>query len=127
MKKVLFFDIDGTLLNSELKIPEGVKRELKRLKEAGHYLFVASGRPLAFISNQIIDAGFNGFVLCNGAHVELNHEIIYENRKSYSAAIPFADKSGRKCGLCQPSARSQCVSRTGVGASKQNHSEWNSR
>ena len=83
MKKVLFFDIDGTLLNSELKIPEGVKRELKRLKEAGHYLFVASGRPLAFISNQIIDAGFNGFVLCNGAHVELNHEIIYENRIPY--------------------------------------------
>ena len=40
MKKVLFFDIDGTLLNSELKIPEGVKRELKRLKEAAHYLFV---------------------------------------------------------------------------------------
>ena len=83
VKKVLFFDIDGTLLNSELKIPEGVKRELKRLKEAGHYLFVASGRPLAFISNQIIDAGFNGFVLCNGAHVELNHEIIYENRIPY--------------------------------------------
>ena len=83
MKKVLFFDIDGTLLNSELKIPEGVKRELKRLKEDGHYLFVASGRPLAFISNQIIDAGFNGFVLCNGAHVELNHEIIYENRIPY--------------------------------------------
>ena len=83
MKKVLFFDIDGTLLNSELKIPEGVKRELKRLKEAGYYLFVASGRPLAFISNQIIEAGFNGFVLCNGAHVELNHEIIYENRIPY--------------------------------------------
>ena len=30
VKKVLFFDIDGTLLNSELKIPEGVKKELKR-------------------------------------------------------------------------------------------------
>ena len=83
MKKVLFFDIDGTLLNSELKIPEGVKRELKRLNEAGYYLFVASGRPLSFISNQIIEAGFNGFVLCNGAHVELNHEIIYENRIPY--------------------------------------------
>ena len=83
MKKVLFFDIDGTLLNSELKIPEGVKRELKRLKESVLYLFVASGRPLAFISNQIIDAGFNGFVLCNGAHVELNHETIYENRIPY--------------------------------------------
>lgn len=83
MKKVFFFDIDGTLLNSELKIPEDVKKELKRLKDAGHYLFIASGRPLAFISNQIIDAGFNGFVLCNGAHVELNHQIIFENRISY--------------------------------------------
>lgn len=29
VKKVLFFDIDGTLLNSELKIPEGVKKELR--------------------------------------------------------------------------------------------------
>lgn len=48
MKKVLFFDIDGTLLNSEFKIPEGVKRELKRLKEAGHYLFVASGLTFSF-------------------------------------------------------------------------------
>ena len=63
MKKVLFFDIDGTLLNSELKIPEGVKRELKRLKEAGHYLFVASGRPLAFISNHIHNLHFQAFSL----------------------------------------------------------------
>ena len=45
VKKVLFFDIDGTLLNSELKIPEGVKKELKRLntivdssKEEGDWL-----------------------------------------------------------------------------------------
>ena len=87
MKKVLFFDIDGTLLNSELKIPEGVKKELKRLKDAGHYLFVASGRPVAFISKQIIDAGFDGFVLCNGAHVELNHEIIFENRIPYEKVV----------------------------------------
>ena len=80
VKKVLFFDIDGTLLNSELKIPEGVKKELKRLKDA-------SGRPLAFISNQIIEAGFDGFVLCNGAHVELNHNIIFENRIPYEKVI----------------------------------------
>ena len=87
VKKVLFFDIDGTLLNSELKIPEGVKKELKRLKDAGHYLFVASGRPLAFISNQVIEAGFDGFVLCNGAHVELNHKIIFENRIPYEKVV----------------------------------------
>lgn len=43
VKKVLFFDIDGTLLNSELKIPEGVKKELKRLKDAGHYYLLLQG------------------------------------------------------------------------------------
>ena len=88
MKKVLFFDIDGTLLNSELKIPEGVKRELKRLKEAGHYLFVASGRPLAFISNQIIEAGFNGFVLF------VNETLVYATKEEYyNKSIAEKDKA----------------------------------
>ena len=43
VKKVLFFDIDGTLLNSELKIPEGVKKELKRLKMLGIIYLLLQG------------------------------------------------------------------------------------
>ena len=47
-QKVLFFDIDGTLIWSYggiQEIPQGVQKELKRLKEQGHKLFICSGRP----------------------------------------------------------------------------------
>ena len=51
MKKVLFCDVDGTLMihhpNGNI-IPEGVKEELKRLKELGYDLFIASGRPMFY-------------------------------------------------------------------------------
>lgn len=41
-EKVLFFDIDGTLVDNTYgvhEVPEGVKRELKRIQNDGHKLF----------------------------------------------------------------------------------------
>ena len=80
MSKVLFFDIDGTLLDKDLKIPEGVLKELKRLQEIGYYTFIASGRPLAYIPDEILNGNFDGYILCNGGHVELNKDMISEER-----------------------------------------------
>ena len=45
-EKVLFFDIDGTLVCSQMgiyEIPLGVKQQLNRLKKQGHKLFICSG------------------------------------------------------------------------------------
>lgn len=81
MKKVLFFDIDGTLIdvgNGITDIPEGAKRQMRKLQKQGHLLFIATGRPYAFISEVINDFGFDGMVLSNGAHVELNGKTIYQ-------------------------------------------------
>ena len=50
--KALFFDIDGTLIDPNIGImhvPESVKTELQRLKNLGHKLFIATGRPKAVI------------------------------------------------------------------------------
>lgn len=94
MKKVLFFDIDGTLMINELGnniIPEDVKVQLKRLKNLGHYIFVASGRPIGFLSQQITDVHFDGYVLCNGSHVELNNQLIYEKTIPYDEVLALTD------------------------------------
>lgn len=80
MRKVLFFDIDGTLTDIHGGVPEipvGAKRKMKELQKQGHLLFLASGRPYAFIPKMLTDFGFDGAVLCNGAHVEMNGEFIY--------------------------------------------------
>lgn len=80
MTKVLFFDIDGTLMDTYRglsEIPDGAKRKMKELQERGYLLFLATGRPYAFIPQILIDFGFDGMVLSNGAHVEMNGDIIY--------------------------------------------------
>lgn len=86
MKKVFFFDVDGTIMyrkDNENCIPKGLKEEIIRLKNKGYGLFIASGRPKSFISDRLLDLGFNGFVLCNGSHVEVNGEMIYEQTIGY--------------------------------------------
>lgn len=45
MKKILFTDLDGTLLNNEKLVSEGNRAAIERLLQAGHYLVVATGRP----------------------------------------------------------------------------------
>ncbi len=80
MKRAVFFDIDGTLLdcvNGLIDISPKVKEAIRSLQENGDYVFIASGRPYAFLSKTILDFGFDGFVLCNGAYVQINNKTIY--------------------------------------------------
>ncbi len=81
MTKAIFFDIDGTLLDGIggiTSITDRVKAALKRLKSAGHYIFIATGRPYAFLQREILNFGFDGFVLLNGAVVMLDGKIIFK-------------------------------------------------
>lgn len=82
MKKAIFLDIDGTLLDcfgGITDITPKVKEAIHALQKQGHYVFIASGRPYAFLSQAILDFGFDGFVLLNGAQVILHGETIYSD------------------------------------------------
>jgi Cof subfamily protein (haloacid dehalogenase superfamily) len=81
MKKAIFFDIDGTLidcLNGITDITPRVKKAIRALQAKGNYVFIASGRPYAFLNEAIRNFGFDGFVLTNGAHVKVKEECIYK-------------------------------------------------
>ena len=45
MKKVLFTDLDGTLLKNDKTVSDKNRRAIAKLLEAGHYFAVATGRP----------------------------------------------------------------------------------
>lgn len=82
MKKAVFFDIDGTLLHCSegmTKISPRVKEAIRKLQANGDYVFIASGRPYAFLSQAILDFGFDGFILTNGAQVIINDKVIYKD------------------------------------------------
>ena len=81
MKKVIFFDIDGTLIDCTRGITEmtpRVKKSIKKLQTDGNYIFIATGRPYAFISEELLKFGFDGFVFTNGAQVVVKEELIYK-------------------------------------------------
>ena len=88
--KVLFFDIDGTLIDSFRgikEIPQGVLRELRRLQKLGHKVFVSSGRPRAMLDDYLLNIGFDGYILANGGYVELDGQSLFENRMDYELSL----------------------------------------
>ena len=49
-RKLLFFDIDGTLLSEKTHtVPQSAKEALKKVKEKGHLIFINTGRPISTI------------------------------------------------------------------------------
>nr|WP_307992807.1 HAD family hydrolase [uncultured Niameybacter sp.] len=80
MAKAIFFDIDGTLINcfkGLMDLTPKVKDAIRDLQARGHYVFIATGRPYAFLSEAILNFGFDGFILTNGAQVIINNENLY--------------------------------------------------
>lgn len=82
MKKIVFFDIDGTLIDSVKgmnDISPKVKESIKEIQENGDYAFIATGRPYGFLPKTILEFGFDGFILANGAHIIINDKTIYSD------------------------------------------------
>ena len=79
-KRILFFDIDGTLIDEEKDIvPESAVQALKKAKENGSLLFLCSGRCLAIIPEDIMALGFDGMVGGCGTYIEIGGEEVYHH------------------------------------------------
>ena len=76
MKKIAFFDIDGTLWNEHMQVPESTTEAIRELRADGNYAFLCSGRSRSNIrSEKILGIGFDGIVAACGTHIE------YEGKK----------------------------------------------
>ena len=69
-RKILFFDIDGTLITDDGKryFPDSAKEAIQKARENGHLAFINTGRVFCNVTEEIRSAGFDGFGgLSNGA------------------------------------------------------------
>ena len=74
-RKIVFFDIDGTLWDFHMTIPESTREAIRKIRSAGNLAFVNSGRTRAFInSEKLLSLGFDGIVSGCGTMIEWNPE-----------------------------------------------------
>ena len=77
--KTLLFDIDGTLWDFNMNIPESTKEAFRELRKNGHYSFLCSGRSRSNIkSPKLLALGFDGIVAACGTHIEFEGEKLFE-------------------------------------------------
>ena len=81
MIKALFFDLDGTLLDSGKKVPDSTVSALSKCREQGIRIFTSTARSdhldntLGWTERE--NTLFDGGVFCNGACVRMNGETQY--------------------------------------------------
>ena len=62
-KKIVFFDIDGTLIDDETHtVPQSAIDAIHKAQKNGHILIVNTGRPSVAVDKAIKDIGFAGFL-----------------------------------------------------------------
>lgn len=79
MGKALFFDVDGTMVNFQGKMPESAAAALRQVQENGHQIVVCSGRSRMQIYPWLLELGFNGIIAATGAYVECGGKVIYRH------------------------------------------------
>ncbi|MBR5617703.1 MAG: Cof-type HAD-IIB family hydrolase [Oscillospiraceae bacterium] len=80
---VVFFDIDGTIVDNESQIiPDSTVEAIRLLKEKGHVPVVNTGRPFGQVDPRILDLGFDSWVCACGMEVILNGEFVYQDYPS---------------------------------------------
>ncbi|GHI01398.1 Cof-type HAD-IIB family hydrolase [Neobacillus kokaensis] len=79
MKKIVFFDIDGTLLDHQKNLPDSTKKAIRKLKENGIFTAIATGRAPFMFEGLREELDIDSFVSFNGQYVVFENEVIYEN------------------------------------------------
>lgn len=92
--KVLFFDIDGTLItgDSRMIFPESAKEAIKRTREKGNLVFINSGRVKCNIDEFILSAGFDGLICGCGSNI-----ILFDKKTGEKKELLHKECSKERC------------------------------
>ncbi|RHW42676.1 Cof-type HAD-IIB family hydrolase [Neobacillus notoginsengisoli] len=84
-KSIIFFDIDGTLLDDEKRLPASAKEAVFKLKELGHEVAIATGRAPFMFEDLRKELGIDTYVSFNGQYVVLQGKPVYTNQLNEKA------------------------------------------
>ena len=75
-EKIIFIDVDGTLLDYENKLPKSADFAIKEARKNGHRVYICTGRSKAEVYDYIWDIGIDGMIGGNGSYVEDQDHVV---------------------------------------------------
>ncbi len=96
-KKIIFLDIDGTLMDFDGQLPGSAREALYQAKVDGHRLVLCTGRVKAQIYPELLAMDFDGIIASAGAYVECDGREIYRHivdREPLGRAVDYFEQTG---------------------------------
>lgn len=79
VKKLIFLDVDGTLVDYENRLPQSAAEAIQKARKNGHLVYIVTGRSKAEVYQNIWDIGIDGMIGGNGSYVE-DHDTVIMHR-----------------------------------------------
>lgn len=90
-RKLLFFDIDGTLLpDLDSPVPETTMKAIARAQELGHYTFINTGRAKCLLPKELLEMPFDGYLCGCGTYITLHGEVLIDKEFEAAKGIELA-------------------------------------
>lgn len=70
MGKIIFVDVDGTLVDYENHLPESAVKAIRQARKNGHKVYICTGRSKAEVYPPLWEIGLDGMIGGNGSYVE---------------------------------------------------------
>ena len=91
MGKMIFLDVDGTLVDYHNRIPDSAIAAIRKARENGHLVYVCTGRSRAEMQPELWDIGLDGMIGGNGSYVEHQGQVIMHQLISKEDAKAVVD------------------------------------
>lgn len=100
MVKMIVLDLDGTLLNSEKKVSEKSKNYLKKLKDLGYIIVIATGRIYESVNEALDGFEYVNYVITDtgaSCYDTNNEQVIFNNIIENETAQKFKKYYNDNC------------------------------
>lgn len=97
-RKLVVFDVDGTLIDRENLLPFGAAEAVQELKRRGHAAAFFTGRPYSHVVPAVQELPFDACICTMGAHVRLDGRVVRDLLPD-PAAVRELVRLIRDCGL----------------------------